>query len=150
SPKTVSIPTIDDHVAEGPETFSVTMANVRNAAVATQTLVFLLRDNAPPAPFSCTVWQANRIDWKFPPVSGATEYDLSVSAVANFFATQITPAQATLDPTGSGDLVYSASVNILVTFGTATSFVGNVAAPILEDNAVTFSGPCQYTQLPPL
>jgi hypothetical protein len=148
SPKTVTIPTYDDHLTEGPETFSVTMDNVRNAATATTSLTFLLLSDVPPAPFSCTVWQSNRIDWEFPPVTGAVNYAMSVTANGHTFSITIPASQVAPDPAGTGDLAYSTNVDITATFGTATSFMGHVDGLFPEDYGVHSNAQCGYTTLP--
>jgi hypothetical protein len=110
TPKTVPVLTYRDNNKEGNETFSVTITGVRNASVATKTVVFTLTDYIqPPTPFNCQVWKTNgTLDWRFPPVAGATTYDLAITSDATAAVSQVTiPASAAvIDDTEPGDVVY--------------------------------------------
>ena len=111
TPKTVSVATTKDFVTEGNETFSVIISSARNAAIGTKSVTITLTDSVPaPSPFSCEIRVlADDVVWKIPPVAGATTYDLSVSSDTTGAVRSVTiqAAQATPDPTPSGDDLYA-------------------------------------------
>ena len=150
SPKMVSVPTLTDNLLEPLESFSVSIADVRNAAIGTKTVTFSIVDANTPAPaFHCTVFGNNIIEWDYPPYGATPTYILSVLGVGTSATYSVTVAASDLypDPTGTSDLTYRAFVNTAA-FSTASSIGGSVGFPAPEDGGVIYTATCKYAPTP--